>query len=289
MLAEIIPSRVELGTQMKKLENKDIEIQMLLEAIYLKYGFDFRSYARASVKRRILHRLVNSGMENISAMQHRILNDADFFNTLLLDLSINFSEMFRDPSFYLALRKKVIPVLKTFPFIKIWNAGCSSGEEVYSTAILLKEEGLYKRSQIYATDFNDVILQKAKEGIFPVDRIKEYTTNYQKSGGKKSFADYYNAKYEYAAISQSLKKNIVFANHNLVTDGVFGEMNLIMCRNVLIYFNRELQNHVFQLFHSSMTRYGFLCLGSKEDLNFSNVRDSFENFDKKEKIYKKKL
>ena len=271
------------------MENKDIEVQLILEAIFMKYGFDFRSYARASVKRRILHRLSNSGLENVSEMQSRILRDEDFFNLLLMDLSINFSEMFRDPTFYVALRKKVVPILKTFPYIKIWNAGCSTGEEVYSTAILLKEEGLYERSQIYATDFNDVVLQKAAEGIFPMDRIKEFTSNYQKAGGKKSFADYYTAKYDFVKIRQSLKKNIVFSNHNLVTDGVFGEMNLIMCRNVLIYFNRNLQNQVLKLFQDSLTRYGFLCLGSKEDIKFSECKDAFDGLLAREKIYKKKM
>lgn len=220
---------------------------------------------------------------------HEVLYNPDIFNNLLLDLSINYSEMFRDPDYYLTLRKKVIPILKTFPYIKIWNAGCSTGEEVYSTAIMLKEEGLYDKTQIYATDFNDVVLQKAKEGIFPMEKIKEYTANYQKAGGKKSFSDYYLAKYDFASIDQSLKKNIVFANHNLVTDSVFGEMNLIMCRNVLIYFNRNLQNHVFKLLRDSLTRYGFLCLGSKEDLGFSNYKEDFEYFARKERIYKKKV
>ncbi len=275
--------------QVKPTQNQDIEIQLLLEAIYLKYGFDFRSYARASVKRRILHRLNLSEEKSISHMQDRILRDANSFSNLLLDLSINFSEMFRDPKFYRTLREKVIPILKTFPFIKVWNAGCSTGEEVYSTAIMLKEEGLYDRSQIYATDFNDVVLEKAREGIFPLDRIKEYTANYQKAGGKKSFGEYYVAKYNLAAVNESLKKNVVFANHNLVTDGVFGEMNLILCRNVMIYFNRDLQNHVFKLLRDSLTRYGFLCLGSREDLKFSKLNGDFEEFVRKERIYKKKV
>ena len=271
----------------KRMDNPDIEIEMLLEGMFMKYGFDFRSYARTSVKRRIMHNLSKSGLKNISELLHEILYDPTTFNNLLLDLSINFSEMFRDPDFYLTLRKKVVPILKTFPFIKIWNAGCSSGEEVYSTAILLQEEGLYDKCQIYATDFNDAVIQKAKEGIFAMDRIKEYTANYQKAGGEKSFSDYYHAKYDFAAIDPALKKNIVFANHNLVTDSVFGEMNLIMCRNVLIYFNRDLQNHVFKLLRDSLVRSGFLCLGSKEDLGFSNCKDDFEIFAPRERIYKK--
>ena len=269
-------------------DNENIEIQLLLEAIYLKYGYDFRSYARASIKRRILHMLSLSGHKNISEMQHQLLYDTDFFDKLLLSFSINVTEMFRDPKFYKSIREKVIPVLKTYPFLKIWHAGCSTGEEAYSIAILLKEEGLQEKSQIYATDFNEMVLKKAKEGVFSVDRIKEYTFNYQKAGGKESFADYYTARYELAKIDNSLKKNIVFADHNLTTDSVFGEMNMIMCRNVLIYFNKELQDRALNLFHNSLAHFGFLCLGSKEDLRFSAHKDDFDEFVAKEKIYRKR-
>lgn len=273
---------------MNNVENENIEIQLLLEAIHLKYGYDFRDYSRASVKRRILHRLNLSRLTNLSEMQHRVLYDLEFFERLLLDLSINVTEMFRDPSFYQALRKEVIPILKTYPFIKVWHAGCATGEEAYSMAILLKEEGLYERAQIYATDFNDVVLQKAKEGIYPVENIKEYTSNYQRSGGKDSFVDYYTAKHNSIIMDRSLKKNIVFANHNLETDGVFGEMNLILCRNVLIYFNKDLQNRVLKLFYDSLGRHGILCLGSKENIRFSACADRFDDIVKDEKIYRKK-
>lgn len=273
---------------MANVENENIEIQLLMEAIYLKYGYDFRDYARASVKRRIMHRLVVSGLKDISEMQHKLLNDVLFFETLLLDLSINVTEMFRDPSFYSTLRKEVIPFLKTYPFIKIWHAGCSTGEEVYSMSILLREEGLSKRTQIYATDFNDVVLQKAKEGIFPIDRIKAYTANYQKAGGVESFSDYYTADNESIIMDRSLKKNIVFAKHNLVTDSVFGEMNLIMCRNVLIYFNKDLQNRVIKLFRDSLCYNGYLCLGSKEAISSSGFKDDFDDFVRNEKIYRKR-
>lgn len=269
-------------------DNEKIEIRLLLEAIYLKYGYDFRSYARASIKRRIKHMLSLSGHKNISEMQYQLLYDVNFFNKLLLNFSINVTEMFRDPKFYKSVREKVIPILKTYPFLKIWHAGCSTGEEVYSLAILLNEEGLHERSQIYATDFNELVLKKAKEGIFPLDRIKEYTSNYQKAGGRESFADYYTAKYDLAQINKSLKKNIVFADHNLTTDSVFGEMNLIMCRNVLIYFNKDLQDRVIKLFHNSLAHFGFLCLGSKEDLRFSKYEDDFEEIIAKEKIYRKR-
>ncbi|MGB5157233.1 MAG: protein-glutamate O-methyltransferase CheR [Desulfobacterales bacterium] len=268
--------------------NENIEVKLLLEAIYLKYGYDFRNYSMASIKRRLFHRLLASELKSLSEMQYKLLYDTAFFETILLDLSINVTEMFREPSLYLALRTKVVPVLETYPFIKIWNAGCSSGEEVYSMAILLKEEGLYQRAQIYATDFNEVILNKAKEGIFSIDCMKKYTFNYIKAGGKYSFSDYYTAKYDSAIIERDLKTNVVFADHNLVTDGVFGEMNLIMCRNVLIYFDRKLQNRVLNLFCESLCHGGFLCLGSKESLRFSECADDFENVVKGEVIYRKK-
>lgn len=271
-----------------KAESERIEIELLLQAIYLRYGYDFRNYAKTSIRRRILHRLSLSGLNTISEMQHRVLYDKQFFETLLLDLSINVTEMFRDPSFYRAISEKVIPVLKSQPFVKVWHAGCSTGEEVYSMAILLKEEGLYEKTRIYATDFNEAAIQKAKAGVYPLSRFKEYTYNYQKAGGVRSFADYYVADYEYAVMDKSLKENIVFADHNLVTDSVFGEMNLILCRNVLIYFSRELQDRVIKLFRDSLGNGGFLCLGSKESIEFSGCSDDFENVVKKEKIYRKR-
>jgi len=273
---------------MENIENQNIELQLLLQAIYLKYGYDFRDYAKASIKRRIQHRMNKSGFNNISEMQHQLLNDISFFETLLLDLSINVTEMFRDPTFYQAIRKQVIPILKTFPFLKIWHAGCSTGEEVYSMAVVLKEEGLYERAQIYATDMNQTVLKKAKEGIFPINRLKQYTENYQKSGGQESFSNYYDAHYEHVIVDNSLKQNILFSDHNLATDGVFGEMNLIMCRNVLIYFSRELQNRALELFASSLCEGGILCLGSKETIRFASCSDQFVDLAREEKIYLKK-
>lgn len=270
------------------IETQNIELQLLLQAIYLKYGYDFRNYAKASIKRRIHHRMIKEGFESISAMQHKLLYDISFFETLLMDLSINVTEMFRDPTFYLALRQKVIPVLRNYPFLKIWHAGCSTGEEVYSMAILLKEEGLYERTQIYATDMNEVALKQARDGIFAISRLKQYTVNYQRSGGRESFSDYYAAHYDHVAVDKKLKENILFSDHNLATDGVFGEMNLIMCRNVLIYFNRELQNRAIALFKESLCHGGFLCLGSKESVRLSEHSDIFEDFIKEEKIYTKK-
>ena len=269
--------------------HEDIEVGLLLEAIYLKYGYDFRNYTKASIKRRINQRLVLSKLANISAMQHQLLTNKVFFETLLHDFSIQVTEMFRDPSFYLALREHMIPILRTYPYIKIWHAGCASGEEVYSMAILLKEEGLLDKTLIYATDINEVVLKKAKDGIYPVDRIKEFTRNYQKAGGTKSFSNYYTAKYDAVIMNKELKKNLIFAQHNLATDNDFGEMNLIMCRNVLIYFDDSLENRVFNLFTNCLVRQGFLCLGSKESLNFSNSSKYFEQLIPKEKIYRKKI
>jgi len=268
-------------------ENEKIEFDLILEAIYQKYGYDFRNYAKASLRRRLRYRLSQSNLKTISEMQHKLLNDKEFFDTLLLDLTINVTEMFRDPSFFKALREIVIYELKKQPFIKVWHAGCSSGEEIYSTAILLKENGMYESSLIYATDTNEMVLDKAKSGIFPIEKMKDFTVNYRKAGGIASFADYYTARYDNAIMDNSLKKNIVFSNHNLVTDSVFGEMDLIMCRNVLIYFNRELQDRVFRLFMDSLRPGGFLCLGSKETIRFSSFSENFENVIEKERVYRR--
>ncbi|MBU2555903.1 MAG: protein-glutamate O-methyltransferase CheR [Bacteroidetes bacterium] len=267
----------------------NLEIELILEAIFQQYGYDFRNYSKAHVKRRLLSRLSTSGLKSISEMQHKVLHEPGFFDQLLRDLSINVTEMFRDPSFYLAIRKEIIPILKTYPFIKVWHAGCSTGEEVYSFAILLKEEGLYNRVQIYATDFNTNVLEIAKKGIYPINRIKEFTANYQQAGGKQSFSDYYMADYNSVIFDQSLKKNIVFAEHNLVTDSVFAEVNIIICRNVLIYFNRDLQDTVFNLFSDSLINGGFLCLGSKETIQFSSKAGLYETVNFQEKLYKKRI
>lgn len=269
-------------------ENEDIEIQLILEAIYLKYGYDFREYSRAHIKRRLLYRYTISNFKSLSEMQHKIINDEKFFTNILPDFSINVTEMFRDPYFYNNIRIKLVPVLKEHSFIKIWHAGCASGEEVYSMAILLKEEGLYEKTQIYATDFNEEVLSKAKEGIFPISYIKEYTYNYQKSGGIGSFADYYTSNNDFVVIDPSLRKNIVFAHHNLVNDGVFGEMNLIVCRNVLIYFTKKLKEKVIKLFLDSLSIRGYLWIGPKESLKFSKFENQFEIVAKEERIYRKK-
>jgi chemotaxis protein methyltransferase CheR len=269
----------------EKANIEQIELELLLEAIYQRYGHDFRQYSQASVKRRVLHHLARTEFPTISELMAHILYDPALFQSLLFDMSVTVTEMFRDPWFYATLREQVIPFLKTFPFINIWHAGCATGEEVYSLAILLKEEGLYQRAHIYATDFNDVALEKAKTRIYPLDRIKEYTENYQKAGGKHSLADYYRAQYQSVIFDADLQKNITFANHNLATDGVFGEMHLILCRNVLIYFDRSLQDRVLALFYNSLLYNGFLCLGSKETLHFSHIKAHFIEVAAKEKIY----
>jgi len=271
------------------LENENIEIELFLQAIHMKFGYDFRNYGKAHIKRRVRHRLSVSDFNNVSELINKILYDPVFYQEILQDLSITVTEMFRDPDFYQAVRKEVVALLKTYPFIKIWHAGCATGEEVYSMAILLKEEGLLKRAQIYATDFNQIALQKARNGIYPIGRIKEYTQNYQKSGGKASFSDYYNARYESVILNDSLKDNVVFADHNLVTDGVFGEMNMVICRNVMIYFDKDLQNKVIKLFYDSLVPGGFLCLGSKESLRFATIANKFDVTTEKQKIYRKKF
>jgi chemotaxis protein methyltransferase CheR len=269
--------------------NINIEVSLFLEGIHQKYGYDFREYSKAHIKRRLMHRMSASQFNSISEMQHKVINNEKFFEQILRDFSINVTEMFRDPSFYYRFREEIIPILKTYPFIKIWHAGCSTGEEVYSMAIILKEEGLYDRSQIYATDFNQSVLQKATEGIYPINKIKEYTYNYQKAGGLNSFSDYYTAKYDSVIINNDLKQNIVFADHNLVSDKVFAEVHLIVCRNVLIYFNKKLQDNVLRLFKDSLIPGGYLCLGSKESIRFSDSYHQFETIDENERLFKKKL
>ncbi len=267
---------------------ENIELELLLQAIYLQYGYDFRDYSRAHVKRRVKHRMVQEKVKNISELQNKILHDPEVFDRMVRDLSINVTEMFRNPDFYKSVREKVIPLLKTYPYPKLWLAGCATGEEVFSFAIMLKEEGLLERTHIYATDFNPYVIEKARKGIFPIRYIKEYTANYQKSGGKESFSDYYHANDEWVIFDKSLSKNIIFAEHNLVTDDVFAEVNMVVCRNVLIYFNRELQNKVLGLLHKSLITGGFLALGTKESLMFSDNQMKYKVVDARQKIFKKK-
>lgn len=270
-------------------EVEDLEIALLLEGVFKRYGYDFRDYSLAHLRRRLRHRLEISGLPDLGAMLHQVLNDRKFFELLLRDLSINVTEMFRDPEIYLRIRNEVVPRLKTWPFVKIWHAGCATGEEVYSMAIILHEEGLLDRCQIYATDFNQIALKKAKDGIYNLDQVRLFTGNYQKSGGRESFSDYYTADNDAVILKNWLKNKIVFADHNLVTDSVFSEMQLVACRNVLIYFNRTLQERIFQTFHESLCPGGILWLGSKETLRVTDLAGRFEILQADEKIYKKVL
>jgi chemotaxis protein methyltransferase CheR len=264
-----------------------IEIELLLEAVFRHYGFDFRSYAYASIRRRLWKRIEAEELTSVSELQARVLHDPSAMERLLLDLSVSVTAMFRDPGFYVTFRNEVVPLLRTYPFIRIWHAGCSTGEEVYSIAILLEEEGLLERSRIYATDINDAVLQQARAGIFPLNRMQEYTENYIRAGGRRSFSEYYTAKYDGALFSPSLTRNAVFSQHNLVTDRSFSEFNVIFCRNVLIYFDRELQNRVHALFYDSLVMFGILALGSKESLRFSQYELCYEKLQPREKLYRK--
>ena len=264
-----------------------IEIDLLLEAIYRRYGFDFREYAAASLKRRLWRRIHAEGLESVSGLQERVLHDPGCMERLLLDLSINVTSMFRDPSFYVAFREKVAPLLRTYPFTRIWNAGCSTGEEVDSLAMLLEEEGLYDTTRIYATDINEAVLEQARAGVFPLDKMQEYTQNYIRAGGKRAFSEYYVAAYDGAQFDRRLIRNVVFAQHNLVSDRSFNEFNVIVCRNVMIYFDRSLQDHVHKLFYESLPTFGVLALGHKESIAFSPHVDSYEELDAQEKLYRK--
>jgi chemotaxis protein methyltransferase CheR len=264
------------------------EFKELLESIRFVYGYDFTDYAEASVKRRVDHFMNARKITELDKLGKIILQDEKVFEEFVQELSVTVTEMFRDPFFYKSLREKVLKRLATYPFIKVWIAGCATGEEIYSMAIVLEEEGLLNRSVIYATDINQNSLQVAREGIYSLEHMKAYTDNYQKAGGTRSFSEYYKAKYNSVMFDKSLKQNIVFAAHNLAVDRSFNEFQLIICRNVLIYFNQQLQNKVISLFYDSLCHFGFLGLGNKESLLFSDRLKFFEEIDRKEKIFMKK-
>ena len=265
----------------------DIELKMLVEAVYLKYNYDFRDYTGASQKRRILVAMREMDCETVSALQAKVMHEPDGFAQLLQYLTIPVTEMFRDPEYWQAVREQVVPFLKTYPSLKIWVAGCSTGEEVYSLAILLHEEGLLERTMLYATDINPVSLDAARRGVFPLDRMRLFTENYQKSGGKRAFSDYYTAAYGGALFERMLVENVTFADHSLATDSVFSETHFVSCRNVMIYFNRRLQNRVLGLFHESLCHRGFLGLGSKESIDFSSYANRFEPLARRERLFRK--
>jgi len=272
---------------MQNQDLEDIEIQLLVEGIFQVYGYDFREYAEASRKRRLSQWLGKSGCSNFSEAQARILRDRAVFASLLEGITVNVSEMFRDPQFFKALRENVVPHLKTYPFCKIWVAGCAGGEEAYSLAILLNEEGLAGRYRIYATDINEKVLQQAGEGIYPLEKMRQFTQNYQKAGGKRDFADYYTARYDRALLAEELQKDIIFAAHNLTVDAGLGEMQLILCRNLLIYFKAALKERVLTLFDDSLSNGGFLCLGMKETLSGRAIAARYREVAPPMRIYRK--
>jgi chemotaxis protein methyltransferase CheR len=268
-------------------EPEVIEIDLLVEGIYRQYGFDFRDYARSSLHRRVRNAVQAERVATISALQERVLHDRECFERFLLGVSVNVSAVFRDPSFFLTFRREVVPLLRTYPFIRIWQAGCSMGEEVYSLAVLLEEEHLYDRCRIYATDMNGAVLRMAKAGIYPLDVMQKYTLNYMQAGGTRSFSEYYTAMYDHAKFRPSLHRNVLFAEHNLATDGPFNEFNVILCRNVMIYFNKQLQTRVHGLFHRSLAPFGILGLGSKESLRFTACESCYEPIAGAEKLYRR--
>ncbi len=274
-----------VSAEVSKLE--DIEIGLLLEGLYLVHGFDFRDYSRASIKRRILELMLAEKLETVSAFQNRILHDSTCLERFLLGLSVHATAMFRDPSFYLTFRKRVVPLLKTYPTVQIWIAGCSTGEEVYSLAILLQEELLYSRCRIYATDISQAVLRKAREGIFPLAAMRDYTANYQQAGGTHEFSDYYTAQYDSVIFHSALKRNVVFSEHNLATDGSFNEFQVILCRNVMIYFNKDLQARAHNLLYDSLSMFGVFGLGNKESLKFTPRAASYEHLNGQDKLYRK--
>ncbi|QIZ11092.1 protein-glutamate O-methyltransferase CheR [Priestia megaterium] len=264
-----------------------IEIELLLEAVFRYYGYDFRNYAFPFIQRRIRHRVCKENLTSISALQEMVLRDSEVMGELLSDFSINVTEMFRDPSFFKSFRTKIIPLVKDYPEIRIWHVGCSSGEEVYSMAILLHEEGIYEKTRMFATDLKKSVLEKAKKGTFPLDRMQLYTKNYIEAGGKRAFSEYYKAVDDKVFFHPFLQKNVVFAQHNLVTDQSFNEFDIIICRNVFIYFDKVLQNHVHTLLYNSLCPSGFLGLGKREGIKFTSYENCYGEFDASEKLYRK--
>ena len=272
---------------MESEERERIEIEMLLEAIFRLYGHDFRNYAYSSIRRRIWHRVHAERLETITGLAERVIHDRACMDRLLADMTIHVTEMFRDPEVFHAFRTQVVPILRTYPFIRVWHAGCSTGEEVYSMAILLHEAGLYEKTRIYATDTNADVLNIAREGVYPLERMQQYTRNYMEAGGTEAFSNYYTARYDSVIFHSYLKKNMVFGQHNLVTDGSFNEFNMILCRNVMIYFNKDLQDHVHRLLYNSLSMFGILNLGTKESINFTSHAEDYEDLDSQSRLYRK--
>jgi chemotaxis protein methyltransferase CheR len=267
----------------------EIELRLLIDAVYLKYHYDFRAYAGASLKRRLSAAMIRFGCRTLSQLQDKVLHEPDTFPALLDFLTVQVSDMFRDPAYFRSLREHVVPLLRTYPSLKVWVAGCSTGEEVYSLAILLREENLLSRTLIYATDINGHALLKAEAGVYELERIAGFTDNHRRSGARSSLSDYYTANYGHAVFDKSLRKHIVFSDHSLATDSVFAEVQLVSCRNVLIYFNRELQDRAFGLFRETLCHKGFLGIGAKESLRFSTHADAFDELVREDRIYRKRV
>lgn len=280
----------DLFTETEELELnelQEIEINLLLEGLYQMYGYDFRGYVRSSLRRRILNRMKRERLPTITALLEKVLHDRGYLERLLNDLSIQMTEMYRDPSFFAAFRNEVVPLLRELPEIRIWHAGCATGEEVYSMAILMLEEGLAEKTRIYATDINEKALNAAKKGAFPLKKMQQYTKNYLKAGGKKAFSEYYTTDYQFAYFHSNLSDNLIFEQHNLVSDSSFNEFHVILCRNVMIYFDKELQLHVHRLFYNSLANGGFIGLGSKESMLHIPDGQRYEEFNSHEHIYRK--
>ncbi len=267
-------------------EIEAIEVRLFLEAIYARYGYDMRGYARPSIERRVAAALAKSGLPHLGELQHRVLRDPALFGTVVEDLTVRVSSLFRDPTFYRAFRERIVPILRTYPQLKIWHSGCASGEEVYASAIVLAEEGLYDRAQIYATDVSVLALEHAKEAVYSAEHLLPMKAAYALAGGTKQLSAYYTAAYDRIALDESLKRNVLFFQHDLVSDHVFGEMNVVFCRNVLIYFGSELRDRVIGKFSESLCHGGFLCLGQSERLRSAGPAARFNEFDSEERIYR---
>lgn len=271
----------------KSLHIQDGELEALLTDVLEWYGYDFTDYSRASLKRRVNRLLSLDKFPSIAEFRYHLQNNENYMHRFVEEITVNVTEMFRDPSFYKTLRTEVLPYLATHPVIRIWHAGCSTGEEVYSMAMLLKEANLLHKSLLYATDINPSVLDKVKKGIFPLVQMKQYSDNYIQSGGIRDFSEYYTTKYNLAKFDESLSQKVIVSTHNLVSDRSFNEFQLICCRNVLIYFDKELQDRVFKLFNESLDQLGFLALGSKENIKFSGIEKNFKQVAPKEKIWRK--
>ena len=276
-----------MGQAVGEAQLEAIELQLLLEGVFLHYGYDFRHYALASIRRRVWDRVRAEGLTTISQFQDHVLHDTGCMERLLYALSVNMTAMFRDPEFFRAVRSQVVPLLKTYPYVRIWHAGCSSGEEVYSLAILLEEEGLLDRCRIYATDMNDGVLARARNGRFPLRLMKEYTANYNQSGGRRAFSEWYTVSLDQAVFRPELRRSVVFSQHNLATDSSFNEFHVVLCRNVMIYFNRTLQDRVHQLMYESLVTFGVLGLGNRESLRVTPHEKDYEVLDERARLYRK--